>query len=90
MAAAFPPSLRVHSQVKGCVKLVNNGETPLVIKHVLVKIACEGGSRKPIIVKATCPGSYYESDYSYGGKERSHLTLPSTATTDKPVRWLCI
>jgi hypothetical protein len=73
-------------QVKGEVRLVNNAHKPLRLKQVQIKIAGAGDEEKATFVKAVCPDSSYDSEYSsQQSKEEGYITIPTTASTDNPV-----
>jgi hypothetical protein len=73
-------------QVKGEVRIVNNAHRPLRLKQVQIKISGAGDDEKATFVKASCPDSSYESEYtSYESKEEAPITIPVTASTENPV-----
>jgi len=80
-----PPVWHLALQVKGEVKIVNNADKPLLLKHVMVKIACNGNTRQPIMVKAICPKNYYSSEYGPSSDKQALLTIPTTASSQNPV-----
>lgn len=74
---------------------MHNGDKPLRLQEVQVKIACDGtgdGKHKPVTVTAICPDHCYDSDYSSAaGKAQTYLTIPTTASAANPVsRLLCM